>query len=170
MTSEPFSCGDTMAKPSVYIETTIVSYLTAWPSRDIVRLGHEVLTRQWWQDRKSSFETFVSDFVTDEASRGDPKAASERLKALSGIPSLPVTPSAIDLADRLAQALKLPQRARLDAAHVAISAVHRVDYLLTWNCTHLANGALLPKIEAVCRDAGFTSPRILTPQLLMVPP
>ena len=154
-------------KPSVYIETTIVSYLTAWPSRDIHRLSHEILTRSWWQDYRPAFDLFVSDFVLEEAARGDPSAAAERLKVLADIPILPVNPDADSLAQRLVTALALPPRARLDAAHVAVSAVYGIRFLLTWNCTHLANGALADKIDQTCADAGFKSPRILTPELLM---
>jgi hypothetical protein len=157
-------------KPTVYIETTIVSYLTAWPSRDVIRLSHEVLTRQWWTQSRLQFDLFASDFVLAEASAGDAVAAAERLKALADIPLLSTSEAVDRLADRLASALVLPPRARMDAAHVAIAAVHGVRFLLTWNCTHLANGALADKIEQTCADAGFAAPRILTPEQLSVPP
>jgi hypothetical protein len=150
-------------KPSVY-------YLTAWPSRDVVRLSHEMLTREWWTKHRASFDLYVSDFVIEEASRGDPAAASERLKELADIPLLPITAAATDLAERVAVALALPPRARLDAAHVAIAAVHGIAFLLTWNCRHLANGVLANKIERACADAGFAAPRILTPEMLMESP
>ncbi len=156
-------------KPTVYIETTIVSYLTARPTRDVVRLAHEVLTQSWWVHRRSDFELFTSDAVVAEASAGDQTAAAVRLAALSGIRQLSVTDSALLLAQQLVVALALPARARLDAVHVAIASVHDVDYLLTWNCRHLANGALAPIIERTCAAAGFVAPRILTPELLMEP-
>lgn len=155
---------------SVYIETIVISYLTAWPSKDIIRRSHEIITLKWWSACRPSFSLFVSDFVIGEASRGDPTAAAARLEALKDIPRLPPDPAAMDLATELVTALALPPRARLDASHVAIAAVHQIDFLLTWNCTHLANGALAAKIEQTCQDAGFKSPRILTPELLMVPP
>lgn len=157
-------------KPTVYIETTIISYLTAWPSRDVVRLSHELITREWWTKHRSSFDLYASDFVIEEASRGDPTAAAERLKELADIPLLPVNPAVTELAERVATALALPPRARLDAAHVAIAAVHGMAFLLTWNCRHLANGVLADKIERACAEAGFTAPRILTPELLMESP
>ena len=97
-----------MTKPTVYIETTVVSYLTAWPSRDILRLSHEIITREWWAEQRPLFDLYVSEFVIREASGGDPGAAAERLGALAGIPSLPTTPAAADLTDRLAIALALP--------------------------------------------------------------
>lgn len=154
-------------KPTVDIETTIVSYLTAWPSRDVVRLTHESLTRQWWRFHRPSFELFTSNFVIEEASRGDPIAAAERLKELAGIPMLPADPRVEDLAGEIVQAIALPVRAHVDAAHVAVAAVHGIRFLLTWNCTHLANGMLTDKIEDTCERSGFRAPRILTPELLM---
>jgi hypothetical protein len=157
-------------KPTVYIETTVVSYLTAWPSRDVIRLSHEMLTRQWWQSSRPHFDLFTSDFVIAEASAGDPTAAAERLAALGGIPLLAPNESVDRLAEQLATALALPPRARMDAAHVAIAAVHGMKFLLTWNCTHLANGELADRIERVCADTGLSGPRILTPEMLMVSP
>lgn len=157
-------------KQTVYIETTIVSYLTCWPSKDIVRRSHEILTQKWWSDRRGDFELYTSDAVIAEASAGDASAAVERLKALAGIPRLAPTEPAIALAQQLAIVLALPARARIDAVHVAIAAVNGIAFLLTWNCRHLANGALAARIEQTCLNAGFIAPRILTPELLMEPP
>ncbi len=157
-------------KHTVYIETTIVSYLTCWPSKDIVRRSHEILTQKWWSERKDDFELYTSHAVIIEASAGDASAAEERLKALAEIPRLAPTEPAMALAQQLATALALPARARVDAAHVAIAAVNGIAFLLTWNCRHLANGALAAKIEQTCLDAGVIAPRILTPELLMEPP
>ena len=129
-----------------------------------------MITREWWTKHRRSFDLYASDFVIDEASRGDPTAAAERLKELADIPMLPVIPAVTELAQRVATALSLPPRALLDAAHVAIAAVHGMMFLLTWNCRHLANGVLADTIERACSDAGFAAPRILTPELLMEPP
>jgi hypothetical protein len=156
-------------KPTVYIETTIVSYLTCRPSKEIIRRSHEMITGNWWSKHRSAFECYTSDFVIDEASRGDKDAAAKRLEVLDGLPKLPVNDDALALAQRVVLAIALPQRARLDAAHVAMAAVHNMDFLLTWNCTHLANGVLAAKIERACETAGFRSPRILTPELLVKP-
>jgi hypothetical protein len=157
-------------KPTVYIETTVVSYLTAWPSRDVIRLSHEMITREWWTNQHPLFDLYTSEFVIDEASRGDPAAAAERLNALKDIPRLPVPPGVPALSKQLAAALALPPRALADATHVAVSAVNGVSFLLTWNCKHLANGVLAARIERTCRDAGFTAPRIVTPEMLMEAP
>ena len=122
-----------------------------------------MLTKEWWQRDRLRFELFTSQLVLDEASAGDPAAAAERLDALSGIPLLAPTAEGLQIAERLEQALSLPQRAMLDAGHVAVAAVHGMSFLLTWNCKHLANGMLMPKIEQVCTSAGYAAPQILTP-------
>src|SRR4051812_8839929 len=111
-------------KPTVYIETTIVSYLTCWPSREVTRLSHEMLTRQWWTHTRPHYDLFTSDFTVSESSQGDPQAVAARLNALAGIPLLPITPPVGTLAAALERALALPARARTDAAHLAIATVH----------------------------------------------
>src|SRR5688572_20731165 len=133
-------------KPSVYIETTIISYLTAWPSRDVLRLSHEILTRNWW-NRRDRFDLHTSQQVILEARAGDAQAATDRLAALQGVPVLPLTEPAVELAQRLVTILQLPSRASADAVHIAVSAVHKMRFLLTWNCRHLANAQLTDKIE-----------------------
>jgi hypothetical protein len=149
-------------KPTVYIETSIVSYLTARPSPEIVRAAHQQVTRDWWSNR-GNFELFASQFVLDEASAGDPGAAADRLAALAEASVLDVTEDAIVLAEKLVAGGGLPSKARVDALHVAIAAVNGMDYLLTWNCRHIANAMLRGRIEELCRDAGFEPPAICTP-------
>ena len=157
-------------KPSVYIETTIVSLLTSRPSRDLIAQANQLMTRDWWADDRPHFDLYTSDFTLDEAGGGDPSAAAERLAAMAGIPLLPASSEAESLAAELVVALALPARARLDAAHVSVCAVAGVTYLLTWNCTHLANAKLTDRIERTCAAAGFVAPRIVTPQQLKVVP
>ena len=152
----------TMPKPTVYVETSIVSYLTAVASRDVVLLAHQELTRTWWAAR-DEFSVFASRFVHDEASAGDASAAQRRLDALRGIPLLGITEDAIHLASRLVSDGGLPAKARVDALHVAVATVHGMDYLLTWNCNHIANASLRSKIEAICKASGFLPPVICTP-------
>jgi hypothetical protein len=159
-----------MAKATVYIETTVVSYLTARPTRDVLRLSHKMITEAWWTKQRPLFDLYMSDFVIDEVSRGDSSAAAERLEALEGIPLLRTVPTAIELAQKLENALSLPPRARPDAAHLAVSAVYGMSFLLTWNCTHLANAVLADRIEQTCRDAGYAAPRIVTPEMLLEAP
>lgn len=152
-------------KPTVYIETTVPSYLTAWPSRDLVRAAHQQITREWWAHR-DAFDLYMSRLVVQECQAGDQQAAVDRLAALAGIPLLEQTPEAGELADALLRDVPLPQKAAADALHIATAAVHGMQYLLTWNCTHIANAALRPQIEAVCRAAGFEPPLICTPEEL----
>ncbi len=156
--------------PTVYIETTIVSYLTAWPSRDLVRAAHQQITREWWETRRADFSLFVSQLVLDEAAAGDAAASAERLQALAAIPLLEYRPPTLALARSLERALQLPIQSGGDALHVAVCAANGMEFLLTWNCRHLANAALAPSIEQACRSHGVAGPRIVTPeQLLEVP-
>ncbi len=153
-------------KPTVYVETTIPSYLTAWPSRDVVRAGQQQLTRDWW-DRKGEYELRISTVVLAECGAGDEFAAESRLAALAGIPIFDLSPEAESLAGILMRDVPLPDRAATDALHIAVAAVNGVQYLATWNCTHIANATLRPRIEAACRRAGFEPPTICTPQELL---
>ncbi|QEH38202.1 hypothetical protein OJF2_68000 [Aquisphaera giovannonii] len=154
-----------MPRPRVYIETTVPSYLTAWPSRDLVRAAHQQVTREWWS-RRHEFELFSSRLTVQECQAGDPQAAADRLAALAGIPLLEPTTEAAALADALVREIPLPERATADALHIAIAADNGIDYLLTWNCNHIANVTLRPRIEAVCRAMGLEAPLICTPEEL----
>jgi hypothetical protein len=151
--------------PSVYVETSIVSYLRARQSRDIVIAAHQQLTRQWWKGR-TVYRLFVSQLVRDEAALGDPAARARRLRALRGIPALAVTEQATGLAAELVRRGALPRKATVDAFHIGIAAAHQIDYLLTWNCKHIANATMRSTIEAICRSEGLEPPVICTPEEL----
>jgi predicted nucleic acid-binding protein len=153
--------------PTLYLETTVPSYLTAWPSSDLIRAGHQQITKEWWQKRRAGFDIYISQFVLDEAAAGDAEAARERLVALQGLPLLDLTDEVVDLAGALKTALALPEKAVTDAAHIAIAAVHGMHFLLTWNCTHIANAEMFVGIEKSCSERGFSSPVICTPEELM---
>ena len=157
-----------MPQSKVYLETTIVSYLVASPSADLIQAAHQQATRNWWAGR-NRFDLFVSRAVVAEAERGAQDAAARRVEALRGIPNLQFGRNVAALARRLMQSGTLPPNARLDAGHVAVAAVNGMDYLLTWNLRHLANAALRGKIEGVCRDAGTVPPIICTPEELVEP-
>lgn len=152
-------------KPSVYIETTVPSYLTGWQSRDLVRAAHQQITREWWSQR-DKFDLYSSRLVVRECQAGNPQAAADRLAALAGIPLLQQEPEVSALAEALMRDVPLPEKAAADALHIATAAVHGMKYLLTWNCTHIANVVLRPQIEAVCRAGGFEPPLICTPEEL----
>jgi hypothetical protein len=155
-------------KSKVYIETTIVSYLVASPTQDLIQWAHQQITRQWGAERER-FDLFVSRAVVAEARRGDTQAAARRLKALRGIPRLAGGRRVITLAGALLRSGALPAKAQLDAVHVGIAAVNGMDYLLTWNLRHLANATIRGKIEQAVRDAGMVPPIICTPEELMEP-
>jgi predicted nucleic acid-binding protein len=153
-------------RPRVYVETTIPSYLAARPSRHLIPAARQQSTRDWW-DRRHEYELFVSELVLAECSEGDTTAAESRLRYLTDIPILSATPDAAALAADMLGRGRLPKRAADDAAHMAIAAVHATDYLLTWNCRHMANPVLLRSLEDVCRVAGFRLPVICTPDQLL---
>lgn len=155
-----------MAKPTVYIETTIPSYLTARPTSDVVALARQVETLDWWEHYRHDFELVTSDLVILEASQGNVEASQRRLAILQDLPKLPMPLSAENLATYLLQQHALPKKAELDAQHVAISAVHKIDYLLTWNCKHIANATMREKIEKSCLEKGFNVPILCTPTQL----
>src|SRR5438552_715140 len=136
----------------VYVETTIVSYLKARPSRDVVIAGHQQITRDWWDRHRQHFDLCASQLVLQEASAGDPEAARERLEALESTMLLETNEQALALARNLLDAEALPATAADDALHIAIAAVNAVPYLLTWNCRHMNNATMRPLIESVCRS------------------
>ena len=154
-------------KPKVYLETTIPSYLTGRPSRDVVTAAHQQITRGWWDTRRHAFDLFVSQMVLDEARAGNPEAAARRLAVLTPLLLLNPHEEEAELAQTLIEHVPLPTSAAADALHIAIAVVNGMDYLLTWNCTHIANAALRSKIEAVCRRQGFEAPIICTPEELL---
>ena len=151
----------------VYVETTIVSYLTARPSRDLIVAGHQQLTRDWWDNRRRDYELCVSQLVLQEAGAGDPQFARERLEVMATMTVLEIKEEAVSLAEGLVQSGTMPAKAGNDALHIAVAAIHRVPYLLTWNCRHLANATMRAQIEAVCTSKGFKAPIICTPEEIM---
>ena len=150
--------------PTVYIETSIVSYLTARPSRDVVTLAHQKVTREWWNMRRANFQLFISEFVIEEAEEGDPEAARRRLETLAEMEELDLHNEARPLARTLVEEGPLPEKAALDALHIAVSATSGMDYLLTWNMTHIANAAIRDQIEEICRSSGHEPPIMCTPE------
>jgi len=154
-------------RSSVYLETTIVSYLTAWRSPELVMAARQQITRDWWDSSRTEFELFVSQVVVDEASAGDPDAVARRLAVLDGIPLLEPQAGTDELVEELIRRLSLPNRAAADAVHIALAVVNGIDYLLTWNCTHIANAANRPLIETACEALGYEAPIICTPEELL---
>jgi predicted nucleic acid-binding protein len=151
---------------SVYIETSIPSYLTAKASRDLILVAHQELTKEWWETR-NRFELFVSEVVLNEISLGDPDASNRRIDVITGIPLLELTEESKEFAHKLIRLNLVPKKALADALHIAIAATTGMDYLLTWNCKHIANAVTRPKIENLCRDMKISPPVICTPEELL---
>ena len=149
-------------KQVVYIETSVLSYLTALPSRDIVVAARQQITRDWWLTRHG-FELVVSEAVLAEAAQGDAVAAKRRLAAAAGMRVLPATTDAETLAATLLQAAAMPSKAAIDAVHVAMATVHGIDYLMTWNCTHIANATELPRIYKLLNEVGLSGMLVCAP-------
>lgn len=152
---------------SVYLETSVIGYLASRPGADIIFAANQLMTLGWWNDHRSSFELFVSQAVVDECAAGDPVAAQERLVFLDGIPVLTINAATRNLAKELIHHVGLPPKAAVDAVHIATAALNNIDYLLTWNCKHIANPAFRRRIEDVLDDAGVSSPVICTPQEIL---
>ena len=150
-------------KHSVYIETSIISYLTARPSRDVRVIVWQELTMRWWQIALDRYDLDVSELVRQEAGRGDTEAAERRIAAMSQLPELPLLPEARRLAACFLESGAIPTIAGDDAAHVALAAIHNMDFLLTWNCRHINNPETKPLIRRLCDERGIVCPEICTP-------
>ena len=142
-------------KKSVYIETSIVSYLTAKPSRDVRAAAWQQITSQWWEDVRADYDLFTSELVVVEVSAGNPEAADRRLEVLQDIAELSVDDEVKELAAQLISKGGFPSGAEVDALHVAVAAVHSIDHLLTWNFRHIDNAAKKPIIRSICVAAGY---------------
>ncbi|ETX05645.1 MAG: DNA-binding protein [Candidatus Entotheonella gemina] len=154
-------------KRNVYVETSVISYLTARISRDLIVAGHQRITQEWWSTRREAFDVFISQAVFEEASAGDPEAARERLAVLAALPLLEINEAAVALAKDLIRLGPLPERAEVDALHIAIAVTNQMDYLLTWNCKHLANATLRRQIDHVCQNKACKPVIICTPEELL---
>jgi len=153
-------------KRTVYVETSVISYLTARPSRTILGAAHQQVTLAWWE-RRSRYELLVSRVVWQECAAGDPEAARTRLAAMEGLGMLAVTQDMVELASELVTRGALPVAAAEDSLHIAIATLHRVDFLLTWNCRHIANPLVQEAIAEYFEQRGFFLPVICTPEELL---
>jgi hypothetical protein len=156
-----------MKKPVVYLETSFVSCLTGWWSPLEHVRARQAASLAWWEREGAKWHVVVSQTVLDEAQEGDAAAAEKRLAILRGAEILETTDEALALADTLVRAHALPEKARADAVHVASAAIRGADVLLTWNCRHIANGVMLPKIYSTLEKAGYRPPAIVTPLQLL---
>jgi len=150
----------------VYVETTIVSYLAARRSRNLIVRAHQELTRRWWRQRER-FDVFASPLVVEEAGRGDLLARGRRLRLLRDVSLLEIDDSARAIGRRLLNRGPLPAQAEGDALHIAVAAIHGMEYLVTWNCRHIANAWMRSQIEEIIRELGYEPPVLCTPEELL---
>ena len=153
-------------KRKIYVETSVISYLAARPSKTIIGAAHQQITMAWWE-RRSDYELLVSQSVWQECAAGDPVAAQRRLAALEGISVLAVTQDMIRLAESLIEQAIIPAKAIEDALHISVSILHHVDFLLTWNCRHIANPMIQEKIAVYLEQLELFLPIICTPEELL---
>ena len=153
-------------KRKVYIETSVISYLTARPSKTILGAAHQQLTQSWWE-RRFEYDLLVSQSVWQECAAGDPDAARRRMAALEELDVLAVTEEMIGLAEALIAQRLIPAKAIEDALHIAIATLHHVDFLLTWNCRHIANPVIQEGIAEYLEQQGLFLPIICTPEELL---
>lgn len=156
-----------MLLPKTYVESSVISYLAARPSRDIIATAHQQLTREWWERKRNDFDLYISVEVLNEIRRGDPAAAGLRLSYVETLHILEADDQARRLAASILRTSALPAKAAADAMHIAIATVNGMDFLLTWNCTHIANGIVQRAISRLSREMGFEPPTVVTPEELM---
>lgn len=159
-----------LKNPTLYLESTIPSYLTARPSRDLIVAAHQQITHEWWQQVRTNFDIYISEAVLDEISAGDSDAASRRLAIVKEMPILALSEEVGSLAIEYQKELGLPYSAQLDIVHLACAVVYELDYLLTWNCKHLANGVIIQRLNNVNTTLGRKTPVIITPEELLEMP
>lgn len=155
-----------MTKPSVYIETSVVSYLTARRARDLIVLAHQEITTTWWGAALRRYKPFVSQLVLDELRRGDPVAAARRLEAIAQFHVLEQTDEVLQLAGAYLKNLNVPSTAAADCVHIAYASVFNMDFIVTWNCKHIANGSVIRDLMRYNERAGLSVPVICTPEEL----
>jgi predicted nucleic acid-binding protein len=152
---------------TVYIETSIIGYLTARPSNNLILMANVEATREWWDTRHTQFDLYISQVVLDEVAQGDAEIATRRLEILHDFPLLAVSEAVQNLAVEFLAKSNLPPKAADDALHIAAATVYGLDYLLTWNCKHIANAQIQKKLTQISFDLGYELPTICTPYELM---
>ena len=151
---------------SVYIESSVISYLVARPNRDVVVAARQTITETWWQNQRAEFDLFVSALVVQEIARGDAEASEKRLQAVKNIPLLATSPEAQRLAEDLLAKGAVPANSEEDALHIAIAAAGGIEFLLTWNFKHINNAQTKAVITAVVESHGFACPILCSPEKL----
>ncbi len=153
-------------KATVYLETTIPSYLTARPSTNLIIAGEQAITRLWWDSRKVEYRLFISEFVVEEVTQGDCEASQRRLCVISDLEKLLIDQATINLTKKILKTGLIPEKVAVDAGHIAVASRHEIDYLLTWNCKHIANAEIIRRISYIIENEGYFVPIICTPREL----
>ncbi|MCT7972103.1 type II toxin-antitoxin system VapC family toxin [Laspinema olomoucense] len=152
---------------TVYIETSILGYLTARSTKNLIIAANMEITRDWWERRRNAFTLYTSEAVLEEVAQGDPAIAAQRLEILDNFPLLTLNQAVESLAAQFLDRSNLPPKAKIDAIHIAAATVHGMDYLLTWNCKHIANAQIQGKLAEISLDCGYVLPVLCTPNELM---
>jgi predicted nucleic acid-binding protein len=153
--------------PTLYLETTVISYQVARPSRDLVIAAHQECTHRWWEVRRTEYQLFISRLVENEIRKGDPAEVEKRIALIAGLASLEITEDVAELAESFLIQRALPRNAADDAVHIALATTRGIDYLVTWNLKHMANARIRRKIDIICESLGFVPPVICTPEELL---
>ncbi len=154
-------------KEKIYIETTVISYYVARPSRDIVIASRQQSTIEWWEYYKKEYECYMSTFVLEEISRGDKDLSNHRIELVKNMILLSEDEEVTELAEKYYDELKIPAKAKLDVFHIAIATLNEMDYILSWNMSHIVNPRLFKKIKKVNDEFGIKTPLICTPEMLI---
>ena len=154
-------------KPKVYLETSIISYLTAVSGTDVVAIARQEITRDWWSKHRRNYELYVSDVVEQEASLGNPFMSASRLETIRPLTKLATSERVIELAEYLVERKAVPEKASTDALHIAIATVEEMNFLLSWNFKHIVNAQMQGKIQQVCKREGYRPVTICTPESLV---
>jgi len=156
--------------PTVYVETTIPSYLAAHPSRDLIIAAHQQITHEWWRVARSRFDLYISEAVLEEIRAGEPDAIVRRLQIVEGLPVLQLNDDVRTLVHEYDRRLGLVGRARADLPHFAFAVAYETDYLLTWNCSHIANGEIIRRLLEANAELNRFTPLIVTPEEILESP
>lgn len=148
---------------TIYIETSIFGHLTARPTDNLIVAANIKITQDWWNEHRSSFTLYASEIVENEAAKGDPTIATQRLNLLQSLMLLELTEEAFELSQAFLSQSNLPSKASNDSLHIALATVYSLDYLLTWNCRHMANAQIQRKLAQISSDLGYVLPIICTP-------
>jgi hypothetical protein len=156
-----------MSLTTVYIETSVASYVVARPSQNLMRAARQLSSIRWWETYRGSFEVFTSAFTLDEAQKGDPDAAAKRIALLEPVQLLQVDASVLGLMAAIEESKILPDECEVDVGHISIASRYEIEVLLTWNCRHIANPILARKLEPLIRSMGYKMPYLATPTDLL---